>query len=85
MSEHTKHYDTEAASLRSQIEQERADFSLVALLGLKPSRDGNMWCFLWGENLTEGVAGFGATIRAAAADFQRACYMPITEKDASHG
>lgn len=85
MSEHTEQYDIEAASIRSQIEQERADFSLVATLGLKPYRDGNMWCFLWGDNLAEGVAGFGSTVRAAAADFQRACYVPIAGKDAKHG
>lgn len=31
--------------------------------------DGNMWCALYGCNLQEGVAGFGATPEAAAADF----------------
>ena len=25
------------------------------------SKDGNMWCALFGENLAEGVAGFGET------------------------
>lgn len=25
------------------------------------SKDGNMWCALFGENLQEGVAGFGET------------------------
>lgn len=27
----------------------------------KLSKDGNMWCALFGENLVEGVAGFGET------------------------
>jgi len=31
--------------------------------------DGNMWCALYGENLQEGVAGFGETPEAAACDF----------------
>lgn len=38
---------------------------------LRPSvfPDGNAWCALYGENLQEGVAGFGDTPAAAAADF----------------
>lgn len=33
------------------------------------SRDGNMWCALYGENLIEGIAGFGETPDAAFRDF----------------
>lgn len=40
---------------------------------LKPklSRDGNQWRFLYGENLQEGIAGFGETPELAARDFDR--------------
>jgi hypothetical protein len=40
----------------------------------KPSltKDGNMWCALFGENLTEGVAGFGETPSKAMYAFDRA-------------
>ena len=31
--------------------------------------DGNMWCALYGEDLQEGVAGFGETPQAAMVDF----------------
>ena len=31
--------------------------------------EGNMWCALYGENLQEGVAGFGKTPEGAMADF----------------
>ena len=31
--------------------------------------DGTMWCALFGENLQEGVAGFGETPAAAMMDF----------------
>ncbi|MGO3930844.1 hypothetical protein NP284_21335 [Rhodopseudomonas pseudopalustris] len=31
--------------------------------------DGDMWCALYGENLQEGVAGFGATPAAAMEQF----------------
>ena len=35
------------------------------------TQDGNQWCFLFGENLAEGVAGFGTTPALAAADFDK--------------
>lgn len=31
--------------------------------------DGNAWCALYGENIQEGIVGFGETPEAAAADF----------------
>lgn len=36
------------------------------------SVDGNMYCFLFGRNLQEGVAGFGRTVAEAAAAFDKA-------------
>jgi len=36
------------------------------------SADGSMWCALLGENLQEGVAGFGETPEAAMAAFDKA-------------
>lgn len=34
--------------------------------------DGNMWCALYGENLQEGLAGFGETPDAAMKAFDEA-------------
>lgn len=31
--------------------------------------DGNQWCCLYGDNIQDGVAGFGDTPEAAACDF----------------
>lgn len=41
---------------------------------LKPrlSIDGNQWCALHGENLQDGVAGFGDSPELAYLDFDRA-------------
>ena len=36
------------------------------------SADGTMWCALYGDNLQEGVAGFGETPAAAMAAFDTA-------------
>lgn len=38
----------------------------------KLSRDGNQWCALYGENIQEGVAGFGASPQAAMYAFDDA-------------
>jgi len=34
--------------------------------------DGNKWCALYGENIQDGVAGFGDSPAAAMADFDAA-------------
>ena len=39
--------------------------------GQRIFKDGNRWCVLQGENIQEGLAGFGETIREAVADFNR--------------
>lgn len=41
----------------------------IMALGVKPFKDGDQWCFLYGEDLQSGVAGFGETIADAAMDF----------------
>jgi hypothetical protein len=43
----------------------------------KISRDGNKWCALYGDNLEEGVAGFGDSVGEAMRDFDNAWYKKI--------
>lgn len=40
---------------------------------LRPSMslDGNMYCFLYGPNIQEGIAGFGSTAASASHDFDK--------------
>ena len=47
---------------------------------MKPtlSADGDMWCALYGENLQEGVAGFGKTPQEAMAAFDKEWRTSIT-------
>ena len=40
----------------------------------KLSMDGNQWCALYGDNLQEGVAGFGDTPAQAMAEFDKQWY-----------
>lgn len=41
----------------------------ITALGIKPFKDGNQWSFLYGDNIQEGICGFGDTIDRAAWDF----------------
>lgn len=61
---------TEQSRLNAAIEAE--EMTLVATLRPKISIDGNQWCVLYGENLQDGVAGFGDTPRLAVYDFNKA-------------
>lgn len=47
------------------------DMQLSILKALNPilNKDGNQWCYLYGENLQVGVAGFGDTPYLAMVDF----------------
>ena len=47
---------------------------LVRSLGLKVYPDGDVWCALYGENVQEGVAGFGDTPHKAVLDFNATWY-----------
>lgn len=60
---------TAQSRLNAAIEAE--EMNLIAVLRPRLSIDGNLWCFLYGDNLQEGVAGFGPTPYAAALDFRR--------------
>jgi hypothetical protein len=59
-----------AYDLAHNIAQYHATFSAA----LKPSlkKDGDMWCALLGDNLQEGVSGFGSTPARALAAFDTA-------------
>jgi hypothetical protein len=41
----------------------------IATLQPKFSKDGDMFCYLYGDNLQVGIAGFGNTPYRAACDF----------------
>lgn len=50
------------------------------LLRPRISIDGNQWCALYGENLQDGVAGFGDSPELAAWDFDKAWCEKIKAK-----
>lgn len=44
------------------------------------SIDGDMWCALYGENLQDGIAGFGKSPQEAMADFDKAWWTKLGPK-----
>jgi hypothetical protein len=62
-------------------EQDRTEAALRPSYTFKPrlSLDGNQWCALYGDNLQDGVAGFGNSPELAYADFDRAWVKPLIE------
>lgn len=44
------------------------------------SIDGNQWCALYGDNLQDGVAGFGVSPAHAMADFDRNWFAKLPER-----
>jgi hypothetical protein len=55
---------------------EKQEYNLFSMLTPKVSRDGNKWCVLYGENLQEGIAGFGDTLYLAILDFNKSFHKP---------
>lgn len=47
---------------------------LTVAAGAKLSKDGNRWCYLLGDNLQEGIAGFGESPYEAAQSFNDAYF-----------
>lgn len=72
-----------------QIARASEILNLVEEQALRPSTrmrpslsiDGNQWCALYGDNLQDGVAGFGDTPEAAFRDFDKAWHTPLPIKE----
>ena len=63
--------------LRNAIIVEQAEYNLFQLLKPRIFIDGNQWCVLYGENLQDGVAGFGDSPYLAVVDFCKAWNRPL--------
>lgn len=66
---------THQSKMNVLVEQE--EYNLFALLQPKVSIDGDQWCVLYGENLQDGVAGFGDTVYKAILNFNKNFHKPI--------
>lgn len=62
------------ANKASELLDEEAVFSLIRNLSPKFSKDGNQYCFCYGEMPVHYVVGFGETPAKAAHDFYNNFY-----------
>jgi len=60
-----QHHEILEHQSRLSFSVEQEELGRFALLKPKLFKDGNQWCVLYGENLQEGVAGFGDTANQA--------------------
>jgi len=58
------------------LEFERAKFlsGQSVMLGLVPFPDGDQWCVRYGDDIMNGIAGFGNTPEEASWDFDKRWY-----------
>lgn len=54
---------------------EQSEHMLFATIKPKLYKDGNMWCCLLGENIMEGIVGFGETPYKAIKNWTGAWYV----------
>lgn len=66
---HDKDY-THQSEMNALIEAE--EMNLVKILNPKIFIDGKKWCVLYGDNIQDGICGFGDTPRKAVYDFNKA-------------
>ena len=74
------HYASIAGQEAINLEIEKQEFLLMSMLNPKVSIDGNQWCVLYGENLQDGVAGFGDSPLLAMFDFNKAWHKKLEAK-----
>ena len=63
--------------------QEAASYYTLPHITMRPRvfPDGDQWCALYGDNLQDGVCGFGASPYAACADFDKAWFAAIAARE----
>ncbi|MCZ8113854.1 hypothetical protein [Silanimonas sp.] len=65
-------FETLTAEARHSAAIEALEFTLIGTLRPRIFIDGDKWCVLYGENVQDGVAGFGDSPREAVYDFNKA-------------
>lgn len=66
--------------VRMRLLEQQEDYNLFHFLKPKVSIDGNQWCVLYGENLQDGIAGFGDTLHKAILNFNENFHTPVNLK-----
>jgi len=67
-----QHYETMLFQSKQVAAIEAEEYNKFALLKPKIYIDGNQWCVLLGDDIVEGIVGFGDTPYLAILDWNRA-------------
>jgi len=70
----TSHYDHILFQEKLRAAETESDFKLFSMLRPRLFLDGDRWCCLYGENIQEGLAGFGETPVGAVRQWNAAWY-----------
>jgi len=65
------HLESEYWETKTANEIELQEIRVISALNLELKKDGNQFCYLYGKDLQDGIAGFGDTPAKAANDFCR--------------
>jgi hypothetical protein len=77
--DHLHALQAEILGIESQTATNKGLWAVI--LGLKPFIDDDQWCILYGENIQEGIVGFGETPIEAMYDFDKAMYGRVIKKE----
>lgn len=69
------HSEGAIADLKIRHLDIQVDYSLISMLKPIVKKDGDQWCVLYGDNLQDGVAGFGDTPHKAVLAFNQAWHQ----------
>ena len=72
-----QNYETYYHQERMALIVEKQEYNLFQILKPKLFVVGDKWCVLYGENLLNGIAGFGESPYKAILDFNKAWNKPI--------
>ena len=67
-----QHHEVLRQDLSMQFEMERIEYVKFSMIQPKLYKDGNQWCCLYGDNIQEGITGFGDTPYLAILDWNNA-------------
>ena len=65
-----QHHNEINHQMNVEILETEQQYKRFAMLKPKIHKDGNKWCVLYGENIQDGVAGFGDTPHEAVIDWE---------------
>ena len=65
------------AQSRLSAAVEAEEMQLFSMLKPKLFIDGDQWCCMYGENLQDGISGFGDTPKKAVSDWNKQWNKPL--------